>query len=223
MAEKDVNKQVKGSATDEARAVPDQHAARTIPVGADGQPAEAALSPEHQASAAKAEEVDPVQVLQAKVAELEDQRLRALAELDNSRKRMARQIDELVRFANDRLFLELLDVVDNFERALRHANENGAVGESGLEALRSGTELIYNQLNGLLSRYDVKPLESIGRRFDPKYHDALVHAESDEYGEGIVSAEISKGYTVGDRVLRHARVVVSKGKAPESEPDRPAE
>ena len=216
MAEKDIDKEADNSVLQERPGESHAGPARTIPVGGDPERVDTETTSD---TGVAQEKKDPIQELQAKVAELEDQRLRALAELDNSRKRMARQIDELVRFANDRLLLELLDVVDNFERALKHVEENGAVGDGGLSALRSGTELIYSQMTGLLARYEVKPLESIGRRFDPKYHEALVHAESDQFDEGMVTAEINKGYTVGDRVLRHARVVVSKGKPQPPKPD----
>jgi len=165
-------------------------------------------------------EPDPMQVLETKIAELEDQRLRALADLDNYRKRMVRQFDEVVRSANDRLLIELVEVVDNFERAIAHTNDQGEVDAVRLAALKHGTELIYGQLRGLLDRYDVKPLESIGRPFDPRYHEALAQIDSDQYDEGIVAAEINRGYLIGERVLRYARVAVSKGspaKKPESQ------
>ena len=153
---------------------------------------------------------DPIEVLRARVAELEDQRLRALAEIDNTRKRMTRQIDEALRSANDRLLLDLLDVADNLERAMKHAAESEISDEAHC-VLKEGTELIYNQLMGVLSRYEVTPMEVIGRTFDPAYHDALAHIESDEFPENSVAAEINRGYMIGGRVLRHARVAVSKG------------
>jgi len=183
-----------------------------IPVG-DGDREPAPVTAEETGPEPEVQvEPDPVRALEARVSELEDQRLRALAELDNYRKRMARQFDEVIRSANDRLLSELLEVVDNFERALEHTN-NDKADAARLAALREGTELIYNQLRGLLERYDVTPIESIGRPFDPRYHEALMQADSDEYDEGMVTAEISKGYMLGDRVLRHARVAVSKGKS----------
>ncbi|MCX6834742.1 MAG: nucleotide exchange factor GrpE [candidate division Zixibacteria bacterium] len=184
---------------------------KSIPIG-DGEPESA--SPQIAASEVQVEattQPDPIQVLETKVAELEDQRLRALADLENYRKRMTRQFDEVVRSANDRLLTELLDVADNFERSIAHTNDQGDVDAARLAALKQGTELIYGQLRGLLDRYDVKPLESIGFPFDPRYHEALAQIESDRYDEGIVAAEINKGYLIGERVLRHARVAVSKG------------
>jgi len=185
---------------------------KEIPVGDGDSKAAPETAEETEQEPEVQVEPDPVQVLEARVSELEDQRLRALAELDNYRKRMARQFEEVIRSANDRLLSELLEVVDNFERAIAHTN-NDSADAARLAALREGTELIYNQLRGLLERYDVKPIESIGRPFDPKYHEALMQVDSDEYDEGIVTAEISKGYMLGDRVFRHARVAVSKGRS----------
>jgi molecular chaperone GrpE len=154
---------------------------------------------------------DPVEALKARVAELDDLRLRALAEVDNTRKRLNRQMDDLLRTANERILVDLLEVVDNFDRALKHTNGEGESKSVAPTALKEGTELIYNQLLGLLSRYEVRPMDSVGRRFDPTYHEALAHIESAEYEEGTVAAEINRGYMIGARVLRHARVAVSKG------------
>ena len=185
--------------------------ARSIPIGDGEKEAKAASSSAPEIVTETAVTPDPLQVLEAKVAELEDLRLRALADLDNYRKRITRQFDEVIRSANDRILAELLDVADNFERAIAHTNDQNEVDAARLAALKQGTELIYGQLRGLLNRYEVKPFESLGHPFDPRYHDALAHIDSPEYDEGMVAAEINRGYMIGERVLRHARVAVSKG------------
>jgi molecular chaperone GrpE len=191
----------------------DAGAVREIPVGGEeGSPT--ADVPSDTATV----EPDPVDVLNARVAELEDQRLRALAEVDNTRKRLNRQMDEALRSANDRLLVELLEVIDNFDRALKHTDGNGSSDD--VKAIRSGMELIYTQMLGVLSRYDVRPMESVGRVFDPTYHEALAHIESDDFDEGVVAAEINRGYMIGARVLRHARVAVSKGASKEPDADK---
>jgi len=161
-----------------------------------------------QVEAAEPSEAD---TLRARCAELEDQKLRALAELDNSRKRMARQIEDIIRTANDRLLAELLEVADNLERALAHGNA-GNSEECNNDAVFEGTRLILSQVIGLLDKYGVRPLESIGKRFDPTYHEALMEVDSDVYEPGVVAAEMVKGYAIGDRILRHARVAVSRGR-----------
>lgn len=184
-------------------------AARDIPVS-DGAPDEKGEKSESE------DDLDEVQILEAKMEELEGQKLRALADLDNYRKRMTRQFESVIRTANDNLLGELLGVVDNLERALEHSDgENDAEGEVPT-VLRGGTELIYQQMNDLLARYEVRPIEAVGHTFDPNYHEALMQVVSDEYDEGIVVTQVSKGYMVGERVLRHAKVAVSKGKTEEN-------
>jgi molecular chaperone GrpE len=148
--------------------------------------------------------------LKTKVAELEDRLLRTMADFDNFKKRSARQYEEIIASANDRLLTELLDIVDNFERALEHAENNRSNSADGLA---EGTKLIYNQLRDLLARYNVTPIEAVGKTFDPNLHDAMMQVDSDEYEEGIVAVEISKGYLRGERVLRHSKVGVSRGPA----------
>ena len=151
-------------------------------------------------------EVSEEQRLRERVAELEEKLLRALADYDNLRKRSARQLEQVISSANEKLLGELLDVVDNFERALQHECHDG-----NADAFRRGVEMIYQQLTGLLERYGVRPIEAVGKPFDANYHDALLRVASSEHAEGTVVDEISKGYMIGDRVLRHSKVSVSSG------------
>jgi len=190
---------------------------REIPVGSSeqetsGDEAAAAANGVGERSI-EAELRDKCAQLEARVAELDDQRLRALAELDNYKKRMARQFEDTVRSANDRLLVELLEVVDNFERALAHGRAASESAENNSEAFREGTELIYNQLTNLLAKYGVRRMEAVGQKFDPGLHEALLQIDSDEHDAGIVAQEITHGYLIDDRVLRHSRVAVSRGKA----------
>lgn len=145
-----------------------------------------------------------------KLKRLEDQHLRAVAELENYRKRSARQYEELMRTANDRLLADLLEVVDSFDRALAHSAENDA---AKTESFADGVKLIHGQLNELLRKYDVKPIDAVGQPFDPNKHEALMQMASDEYENGKVVSELVKGYTIGDRILRHSKVSVSTGPA----------
>jgi molecular chaperone GrpE len=146
--------------------------------------------------------------LKQKLNDVEDRMLRIAAEYENYRKRTARQQDELVKSANDRVFSELIEVIDNFERALQHAKEDSAAG-----AILAGTEMIYNQLLALLAKNGVTPIDAIGKPFDPQLHEAMLQVESDTYGEGTVATELAKGYQQGTRVIRHSKVGVSRGKA----------
>jgi molecular chaperone GrpE len=166
-----------------------------------------AESDAHSQEAGTEAQVSDLEQWKAKVAELEEQKLRALADLENYKKRMARQFDDVVRTANDRLLGQILDVVDNFERALQHAGE-----DTDIDAMRKGMELIYTQLLGVLKQYELEPIQALGQPFDTNLHEAMLHNESDTYDEGIVSQELSRGYRIGDRVIRYTKVGVSKGK-----------
>jgi molecular chaperone GrpE len=176
-----------------------------------GREAARATDPEEDAVAKveaeeTAQEFSEEEKLRVKSEETEDKYLRLAAEFENYKKRMARQCEEIVRTANDRILFDLLDVVDSFERALEHPDN------SDYDSFRKGTELILNQIKDLLARREVTPIEAIGNLFDPNLHEAMMQVASDEHGEGTVAIEISRGYRQGNRVLRHSKVGVSKGK-----------
>lgn len=132
--------------------------------------------------------------------------LRLAADFDNYKKRVAREYEEMVRTANVRLLRSMLDVFDNFDRALA-----GGASEGSPDAYRKGMELIHSQFNDLLSREGVTAIESLGKPFDPNLHEAVMQMVSNQYDEGIICQEIQKGYLIDNRVVRHARVVVSSG------------
>jgi len=171
---------------------------------------EAEVADVTKAEGESGEELSEEEKLKKRIEELEDKLLRTAADFDNYKKRIARQFDEIVRFANDKIMVELLEVVDNFERALQYTNDDN--DNTDFEALRKGTELIYNQMASLLGKFDVTPIEAVGQPFDPNWHEALMQIDSDEYPEGVIALEMSKGYKRGDRVIRHSKVGVSKGK-----------
>jgi molecular chaperone GrpE len=141
------------------------------------------------------------------VKELEDRLLRLAAEFDNYRKRTNKEFSYLVKNANEKLILQLLDTLDNFQRAL-----NSAKTSSDYENFHKGVELIYTHMKDLLTKEGLKEIETIGKPFDPNFHEAVTQAASDEYDEGIVMEEIGKGYMLNGRLLRASKVVVSKGK-----------
>ena len=152
-------------------------------------------------------ELSEEEKLTNRVAELEDKLLRSAAEFDNYKKRIARSYDDMIRSARDRIFSELLDIIDNFERALNIDEK------ASFESLQEGTRLIFNQMTGLLEKHNIRPIEALGKTFDPNLHEALMQIPSEEYDEGIVALEISKGYSQDKRVIRHSKVGVSSGVA----------
>ncbi len=173
---------------------------------------EVQIKPDDDASSEEIEEVagdvsEETREDEAAEDEAESERfLRLAAEFDNYKKRTAREFEDIIKRANMRLLRELVDIVDNFERAMSVES-----GDASHKAYRQGVELIYNQLSGLLTKEGVTPIEAVGRPFDPHYHEAVMQAVSDEYDEGTVTQEIQKGYRIGDKVLRHSRVIVSSG------------
>ena len=142
------------------------------------------------------------------IKELEDRLLRLAAEFDNYRKRTNKEFSYLVKNANEKLILQLLDTLDNFQRALDSAKTS-----NDYENFHKGVELIYTHMKDLLTKEGLKEIEALGKPFDPNFHEAVTQSESDEYKEGIVMEEISKGYMLNDRLLRASKVVVSKGKS----------
>ncbi len=137
------------------------------------------------------------------LASLNDRYLRLAAEFENHKKRTAREWSSKVQSANTELLFDVLDIVDNFKRALDVEHEESAYA--------TGVRLISEQLQAMLQKWGVKPMEVLGTTFDPSRHEALLHVESDSEAEGKVCQEIRKGYVLRDRVLRAAQVAVSKG------------
>jgi molecular chaperone GrpE len=136
--------------------------------------------------------------------DLRDQLLRKAAEFDNYRKRVARERGELAEFAAQELLLEVLPILDNFERALAVAVPSDA------DAYREGVELIFKQLQDLLKKRGVTPIDSVGADFDPNVHQAIAHEVSATHRDGEIMAEVQRGYRLGDRLLREAMVKVAK-------------
>ena len=147
---------------------------------------------------------DPVSDLQRERDDYHDRWLRKTAEFDNYRKRVERERREQADQKVTDLLLELLPIVDDFDRALTmDAGEGGA-------AYRKGIELIHAKLNDLLRKHGVHPIESLGADFDPNVHQAVIHESSPEHREGEVIGELARGYMMGDRLLRPAMVKVAK-------------
>jgi molecular chaperone GrpE len=135
-----------------------------------------------------------------------DRLLRKIAEFDNYRKRIDRERRDLAAAAAADLLTELLPLVDNLERALKAE----AAGAEGVEAYRQGVELIHQQLMDLLRKRGVRPIDTDGARFDPHVHQAVVYEPSADHDDGEIIEEFSRGYMLGDRLLRPAMVKVAK-------------
>jgi len=145
--------------------------------------------------------------LEDQLREKEDKYLRLAAEFDNYRKRTARQFATMIEAAQAEVMTELLTIQDNFERALEIENDSGEFAD-----FKKGVELIFSQLAVLLKKNGVEPFESVGEKFDPNYHEALMTVKSDDNEEGTVVEEFTRGYKFKDRILRHAKVSVAQAK-----------
>lgn len=150
----------------------------------------------------------PEQLAQLKV-ELEkykDIALRSVADLDNYRKRMAREKEDAIRYANANFLERLIPILDNFELGLQAAKAGG-----GQSAILDGMTMVFKQLQDFLASCGVETIEATGEHFDPNVHEAIAQEENAEVEEGIVIRQLRKGYRLKDRLIRPANVVVSKG------------
>jgi molecular chaperone GrpE len=166
---------------------------------------------------AEAENAD-VEALQAQVAEkdkeiaeLKDKYLRTLADSENARKRIRQQSEESVRIQREAILRDLLPIIDNLERAL-------AAARSGTDAktIVDGVEMTVRALIDFLRAQGVTPIQSVGQTFDPNRHEAVDHVASETHRPNTVVDEFHRGYLIGDRTLRPARVSVAKGNGSDS-------
>ena len=142
-----------------------------------------------------------------KFNELNDKYLRLAAEFDNFKRLAQRDQREQIRFGNEQLLKELLPVVDNLERAIKASREGGSS-----DILIQGVDLTLKQLAGALTRFHVKPVETVGQPFDPATHQAVTSIASAKVPERHVVDEFQRGYRLHDRILRAAMVSVSTGR-----------
>jgi len=146
--------------------------------------------------------------LLAEAAEYKDKYLRLYAEFENARKRMEREKSEFLRYANQELIADFLDILDDLERSVEAAKAN----HEDYDAFLKGIEMVMAHVYDLLRKNDVAPIDAKGKMFDPHCHEALMQEERDDVEEGIVVDEFQKGYMLGERVIRTNKVKVAKKK-----------
>jgi molecular chaperone GrpE len=151
------------------------------------------------------EEEDRIATLENQLDEQRDRLARLAAEFDNYKKRTTRDFSNLIKSANEQLIADLLEVLDNFDRAFA-SKEQGA----DFDAYDKGMKLVHTRLLDTLSRAGLKKFESVGQKFDPNLHEALMQIENDELEPDTVAQEFQPGYNLNDKVLRHAKVGVVK-------------
>lgn len=158
---------------------------------------------------------DPIADLEAKLESAEkelqethDRLLRASAEFENYKKRSARDMADFRKYANETLIKEMLPVVDNLERALDSAGQDQPESKSVAE----GVQLTLAEIHKIFEKFQVKQIESLGKTFDPGFHQAVMVEKTDKQPENTVLKELQKGYLMHDKLIRPAMVIVSKNK-----------
>ena len=191
-------------------------------------PAEPAAQQENaDAAAARAEtalpEVDPAEAASRETADLKDKLLRTLAEMENLRKRTAREVSDARTYGISGFARDVLDIADNLQRALDAVPEEArAAADPGLKALIEGVELTERSLHNALEKNGVRRFDPAGEKFDPNVHQAMYEVSDPSVPAGTVVQVVQPGYMIGERMLRPALVAVAKGGARTAAPDAAA-
>ena len=156
----------------------------------------------------EAQEVDPLKAAQAEAAEYKDKYLRAHADFENSKRRLEKDKNNAVSYANESFAKDILAVMDSFENALASMEESEESSEV-FEKMKEGVNLTHEQLKKILEKNHIKEVACEGE-FDPEVHQAIMQVESDAHQTGDVVQVMQKGYTIKDRVLRPAMVSTCK-------------
>ena len=164
---------------------------------------EEVAEPQEEAAEPEADGLAELEAARAEAAANYDRYVRSVAELDNYRKRTVRMRAETRDETLRDVLLQVAPILDNLRRALRQETQE-------VDSLKQGIELICGQFNDVLKGYGLAEIESVGQPFDPEVHEALAEVPDDEHAPGTIIEEMEKGYKLNDKVVRYARVVVSK-------------
>lgn len=148
---------------------------------------------------------DRISALETDLAKAKSDYLYLAAEFDTYKRQALKERAELIKFGPERLVRELLDVVDNFERAL-----TSEAAQSAADSFKQGIEMVDREMKAVFSKFGIVEVECLGQPFDPSLHEALASEDSDQFPSGSVSKVFKKAYKIHDRLLRPAQVVVAK-------------
>jgi molecular chaperone GrpE len=160
-------------------------------------------------------ELAALQARAAKAEEYLDHLRRSVADFDNYKKRTTRERQEAVQYANERLLLKLMPVLDNLDMAIAAA---GTAASDDAKAIHTGVTMILQQLKATLTEFGLEEINATGQPFDPNLHEALMQQESADVPEGQVLQQHRKGYRLNGRLLRAASVIIAKPPAPPADP-----
>jgi molecular chaperone GrpE len=186
----------------------------------NGEPVEVPVEVEPTPAPAAADDpATKIAALEQEKKDLHDKFLRAVADLENFRRRSRKDVDDARTRAREEVLKEILPSVDNLERAVQAASEPSAT----VSVLVDGVKLVLRQFLSGLERFEIKAFSSQGEPFDPARHEAVSQIESADHAPGTVVTEMQRGYTIGTRLLRPAMVAVAKAPpAPAAPPEEPA-
>jgi molecular chaperone GrpE len=146
-----------------------------------------------------------IQEMEKKAAENYDKYVRAVAELDNYKKRAVREKADAIKYGNENLLRDILPLVDNIDRAMEHA-----CNSDDFNAFKEGLKMLQQQLLGCLQKHGVEQIEAVGKDFDPNVHEAMLQVESKEHEASKVVGEFERGYLLNGRLLRPSKVSVCR-------------
>ncbi len=153
-----------------------------------------------------AEKKDKINELTKQIVEYENLLKRKVAEFDNYRRRVNSEREEFRKLSNEKIIIELLPVLDNFEKAIESAES-----KHDYKMLLDGIMLIYKQFKSALKKFGLEEIESLNKEFDPNLHEALQIKEENSYSVDTVIGEWLKGYKLGEKIIRHSKVIVARG------------
>ena len=179
------------------------------PVAAEGETNPPLLAKEEKPSAPQpAPSVKEIERFKKEAAEYKDKYVRLLAEFDNVRKRSEREKNEFVKYANEGLLGEFVNVLDDLERSIEAAKAK----HQDYDAFLKGIEMVMAHIYEMLKKNNVHPIDSVGKKFDHNCHEALMQEELEDVEDNVITEELQKGYSYGDKILRTAKVKVAKKK-----------
>ncbi|MDH4163697.1 MAG: nucleotide exchange factor GrpE [Nitrospirota bacterium] len=194
----------------------DEDSMQDLPEGEETPSMEELAAAAEEAAAATEKDRGARELLEQKTkeaAEAQERYLRTYADFENYRKRMQRDMADFRKYANEQMAQELLTVVDHLGLALKHATDSGETSQG----LVTGVELVYKQFRDVLEKFGIKPFLAEGEPFDPAKHDAMMQVETADVPESTVVQVFQDGYLYHDKILRHAKVSVSKRPAANEE------
>lgn len=154
--------------------------------------------------------IKELEITRKQLEEEKDRCLRLNAEFDNSRKRTQKEKEEFIKYANEKLILELIDVLEALERGLENSRKS-----ENKDKLIEGMELVYKQFKTIMEKNGLFPIKALGEKFDHYKHEAMMQTPTEEYEEGTILEEFARGYMLNNKVIRYSKVRVSKMKESE--------